>query len=99
MTRLLLLFAALSLALPARAADMFWDARFAMRHAGFLFQLPAVETIMLWTMLLGVAILIATHFWGRARANQSFRNGQAGVSGRQDQQTAGKTLLAAQAAE
>lgn len=99
MTRLLLLFAALSLALPARAADMFWDARFAMRHAGFLFQLPAVETTMLWTMLLGVAILIATLFWGRARANQSFRNGQAGVSGRQDQQTAGKTLLAAQAAE
>ena len=52
---------------------MFGDARYALRHAIFLFKLPPSQIAILGTFLLGFAILIAGLFWKRARSESGRR--------------------------
>lgn len=50
------------------AGLMFGDARYALRHAAFLLKLPPSQIAIVWTFLLGFAILVAGLFWKRARS-------------------------------
>ena len=52
-------------------AGMFGDARYAFRHAGFLFRLPPAQIAMLWVFLLASVSFIATFFWRRAKTNRA----------------------------